>query len=322
MNLESILKQKNIKLSDKIKNNKNGLEVDLNFISKAYNIKNSIEFLFKNHFSNIFMHPKQLMNLFNDIIINKDSIFYDNNVYTYSNFIKYINKLTINEIINLTIKEEINLLKQTELLLLVYIGNINTGNILIEKIKKYKLIQDFAVVFIINNKITININQQDFDNYAIYRCNEFGNDIVPTLLVYNQLSRRLDINFEYIIKLHTKGNNYFNRGIDYLLDKPLNELLKKNQGIGKISNTISLSYKNIKTDKFNLNLYTKYKNLINKEYFSVATIFLIKKEYILKVLNFLLDNYKYCVFNNMYDDNSLNRNESYVHFIERLFGLI
>ena len=324
MNLESILKQKNIKLSDKIKYNKNGLEIDLNFISKAYNTKTPIDFIYKHNFSNIFMHPKQLMNLFNNITINNSIIYDKTNLqlgsnYTLSDFIKYINKLTINDIINLTIKEEINLLKQTELLLLVYIGNINIGNILIEKIKKYKLIQDFAVVFIINNKI--NISPKDFDNYAIYKCNEFGNDIVPTLLVYNQLRLGINMNFEYIIKLHTKGNNYFNRATDYLLDKPLNELLKK-QTNGRISNTISLCYKNIKTDKFNLNLYKKYKNLINKEYFSVATIFLIHKEPFLKVLNFLLDNYKYCVFNNMYDDNSVNRNESYIHFIERLFGLI
>jgi hypothetical protein len=318
MNLESILKQKNIKLSDKIKNNKNGLECDLDFISKAYKTKKPIEFIYKHNFSNIFMHPKQLMNLFNNIIISKDTIIYDNITYKICDFIKKINKYTVYNIIDLTIKCEINVLKQTKLLLLVYIGNENIGNILIEKIKKYKSIQDFAVVFIINTNINMDLKVFEvFDNYAVYKTNEFGNDIVPTLLVYKNIV--LNFDYEYIIKLHTKSNSYFERATNYLLKEPLEELLKR-----KISNcnTTSLSYYNIKADKFNLNLYKKYKNLIRNGYFSVGTIFLIKKENFFKVLQFLLDNYKYCVFNNMYDDNSVNRHNSYVHFIERLFGII
>ncbi len=319
MNLESILKQRRIKLSNKIKNNKNGVDVDLDFVSKAYRTKTPIDFIFKNNFSNIFMHPKQLINLFNNITINKETIIHDNIIYNIYDFIKYINKLTINDIINLTIKCEINKLKPSKLLLLVYIGNENIGNILIQKIKNYKLIQDFAVVFIINKKINIIIDE--FDNYAIYKCNEFGNDIVPTLLVYNQLNV-INMDYQYIIKLHTKSNNYFYRATDYLLNKPLDDLLNKSLVNKPISNTISLCYKNIKSDSFNLNLYKKYKNLINKEYFSVATIFLIHKNIFITVLKFLLDNYNNCVFNNMYDDNSLNRNESYIHFIERLFGIL
>ncbi len=314
MNLESILKQKNIKLSNKIKNNKNGLDIDLDFISKAYKTQKPIELINRHNFSNIIMHPKQLINLFNNIIINKDTIIYDNITYNYYDFIKKITNYDINTIIDLTIKCETNLLKQTDLLLLVYIGNENIGNILIEKIKKYKLIQDFAIVFIINNKINITI--VDFNNYAIYKSNEFGNDIVPTLLVYSLIK---DLNFKYIIKLHTKNNTFFTRATDYLLDKSLEELLKKKYNN---CNTISHSYCNIKLDRFNLNLYKKYKNLIKNEYFSVATIFLINNNIMNKILQFLIDNYKYCVFNNMYDDNSINRNNSYVHFIERLFGII
>jgi hypothetical protein len=319
MNLESILKQKNIKLSDKIKNNKNGIECNLDFISKAYNTKKPIEFINNHNFSNIFMHPKQLMNLFNNIIINKDEIIYDNITYKICDFIKKINKYTIYNVIDLTIKCEINLLKQTKLLLLVYIGNEEIGNILIEKIKKYKSKQDFAVVFIINKNINIDIKPLEFfENYAVYKTNEFGNDIVPTLLVYRNIVI-LNFDYEYIIKLHTKSNSYFERATNYLLNEPLEELLLR-----KISrcNTISHSYYNIKADKFNLNLYKKYKNLIRNENFSVGTIFLINKDIFFKVLLFLVDNYKYCVFNNMYDDNSVNRHNSYVHFIERLFGLL
>lgn len=321
--IESILKLKNIKLSEKIKNNKNGLNCDLYFTSNVYKTKKTIDFIYKNHFSNIFMHPKQLFNLFNNINIltngNNLIVNYKNEDIKLSDFIKIINNYSYNDIINLTIKNEYNNLSISKLLLLVFIGNENQGKILIEKINNYKLLQDFAVVFIIKNNININI--ESFTNYAIYRCNEFGNDIVPSLLVYSQI-RHLD--FEYIMKLHTKSNSYFNKSTDYLLTKTLDDLLiQKHNSCSTIScSTISYGYYNYEKDKCNLNLYNKYKNLIHNKYFSQGTIFLINKEKLYNTLLFFIDNYKKCVFNNMYDDNSVNRHNSYIHFIERLFGLI
>ncbi len=319
--IESVLKLKNIKLSKKINNNINSIDCDLYFVSKAYNTKKPIDFIYKNNFSNIFIHPKQLLNLFNniDILRNGNDIIINNNIdYKLSDFIKLINSYSYNDIINLTIKNEYTSLKSSRLLLLVFIGNEENGKYLINKINNYKSIQTFAVIFIIkNNILTLNdfiIN--NFENYAIYKCNEFGNDIVPSLLAYGL---NLDFNFDYIIKLHTKTNSYFMRATDFLLTKTLDELLtKKNNNCA----TISYSYFNYNNDKCNLNLYKKYKNLIHFEYFSQGSIFLIPKDILYKVFCFFRDNYKKSVFNNMYDDNSVNRHNSYIHFIERLFGLI
>jgi hypothetical protein len=325
--IESILKLKNIKLSDKIKNNKNRLDCDLYFTSYIYKTKKTVDFIYKTNFSNIFMHPRQLFNLFNNNInINTNGkniiVNYNNEEIKLLDFIKSINNYSYDDIINLTIKNEHNNLSFSRLLLLVFIGNENQGKILIDKINNYKSLQEFAIVFIIKNNITTyGFNIESFTNYAIYRCNEFGNDIVPSLLVYSQIRH---LNFEYIMKLHTKSNSYFNKSTDFLLTKTLDDLLTlKNNNCSTIScSTISYGYFNYEKDKCNLNLYKKYKNLIHNKYFSQGTIFLINKEKLYNTLLFFIDNYKFCVFNNMYDDNSVNRHNSYIHFIERLFGLI
>ncbi len=328
--IEKILEYKKIQLSSKIKNNKNSLDCDLEFIKQAYKIKCPLLFVYKNNFSGIFMHPKQLYNLFDNISLyslnNIINVNYENTNYLLNNFIKKINNFTLEEITNITIKEIYNNLEPSKLLLLVFIGNNNIGKLLIEQIKKYKELQDFGIVFCIKkteyNIDNIKDTKDSFINSALYLCNEFGNDIVPSLLVYNKI-KDINYEYEYIIKLHTKSNTAYNKLTNFLLTKQLTELLTVsfNNNFVK-SSTISLLYKKYKDDKYNLNLYKKYNNLIKKEYFSVGTIFLTQKNTFDKVLLFFIENYKQIVFNNMYDDNSINRNSSYIHFIERLFGLI
>jgi len=57
--------------------------------------------------------------------------------------------------------------------------------------------------------------------------------------------------------------------------------------------------------------------------FVVGTIFYIKSINFNKVLNFMINNnFKAFILNNMYDDNRTFFNNSYVHFLERLFGVI
>jgi hypothetical protein len=328
--IDKVLDYKKIQLSSKIKNNRNSLNCDLEFIKQAYKIKCPLLFIYKNDFSGIFMHSKQLYNLFNNEIelysLNKIiNVNYKNTNYILYDFIKRINNFTLEEITNITIKELYNNLTCCKLLLLVFIGN-KIGELLIEQIKEYYILENCAIIFCIkhtnNEDYIINYDnlKNTFLNSAVYLCNEFGNDIVPTLLVYNKIK---DYNYEYIIKLHTKSNTACNKLTNYLLTNKLTELLivSFNNNFTK-SSTISLIYKKYKDDKYNLNLYKKYNNLIKKQYFSVGTIFLTEKKTFDKVLDFFIENYKKIVFNNMYDDNSINRNSSYIHFIERLFGLI
>jgi hypothetical protein len=329
--IEFVLKKKNIILGNKIKNNKNKLDCDLEFIKNAYNcnnVINLINLIYKNDFSNMFLHPKQLYNIFPNIKLDKNNI---DKIYVedkpLNEFIQELNNYDLQTITNLTIKEEYNLLRESKLLLLVFIGNVENGKLLIEKINKYyENNKDLAVVYIIKNNINININiisnmtisNMTISNMAIFKCNEFGNDIVPTLLVYNLIKH---IKYDYIIKLHTKSNSNFLKLTDYLLNNKLDDLIAK--GFNK-SSVICLDscYLHKSKDRYNLKLYDLYKNKITKDYYGRGTIFLTKSESFNKVSDFFNIHYKKMVFNNMYDDNSINRSASYIHFLERLFGLI
>ena len=164
----------------------------------------------------------------------------------------------------------------------------------------------------------------NFHSFIIYSCNEFGNDITPSLLVYDEIRKKID--FNYIIKLHTKSHDIiFNTYTDYLLTKPLKELLYFNCDN---CNCIGFSYISINNDyfynktRFNKNLYNKYENKFNKDLFVPSTIFLIYKNNFTNVLDFLKNNYKTIFLQNMYDNNCININESCVHFMERLFGVL
>jgi len=88
------------------------------------------------------------------------------------------------------------------------------------------------------------------------------------------------------------------------------------------SSTIGFKYIKNKHDSFNKGLKLQFSNMLVHNEFVPGTIFLIKKESMNKVLNFLQDNYKTVITQNMYDSNSLNRDYSYVHFMERLFGFV
>ncbi len=326
--IEFVLKKKNIILGNKVKQNKNRLDCDLEFIKDAYNLKNdfyNIDLIYKNHFSNMFLHPKQLYNIYPNIKLYKtDQIYVENK--PLNKFIQELNNYDLQTITNLTIKEEYNKLEESKLLLLVFIGNIENGKILIDKINKYIIDNNCSVVYIIKNDINIElinilntaILNMPILNIGIFKCNEFGNDITPTMLVYNLIKH---LKYEYIIKLHTKSNSNFLKLTNYLLDNKLDDLLAK--GFNK-SSVICLEscYLHKSKDRYNLKLYDLYKKLLIKNYYGRGTIFLTKSESFNKVSDFFNEHYKKIVFNNMYDDNSINRSASYIHFIERLFGLI
>ena len=75
-------------------------------------------------------------------------------------------------------------------------------------------------------------------------------------------------------------------------------------------------------DVFNKLLITKYSDLLINNEFVPGTIFLTKKYVMDNVLLFLKTNYKIIFYQNMYDNNSLNKDCSYIHYMERLFGYI
>ena len=158
------------------------------------------------------------------------------------------------------------------------------------------------------------------ENYIIYSCNELGNDIVPSLLLYDEIINNKKYSFDYVLKIHTKTDfRFLCKAIDYLFNLNLNNLLlEKNIN----SSTIGFKYINIKNDLFNKLLVSKHNDLLINNEFVPGTIFLTKKYVMDTMLLFLKNNYKIIFFQNMYDNNSLNKDFSYIHFMERLFGFI
>jgi hypothetical protein len=77
-------------------------------------------------------------------------------------------------------------------------------------------------------------------------------------------------------------------------------------------------------DIFNKRNVEKYINLldINKNFIK-GTIFFTEHNIFVKVIDFIRNNdYKSFIFNNLYENNSINMNYSPTHFLERLFGVI
>jgi hypothetical protein len=317
----------------------NAFDIDFFLYKKCNNIfiKNNEELTM--HFYNYGMNGliynvKQIYNLYPDIsvfyflndifILKKEKIYplnYFVNKYLYSRSFDYFMKLTIhNYYENLSDN-------YSSLILLAFIGNIDVGNDLLEKIIKYKKIETFNISFCFNSKIVYEHFKQlihkNFLYFSIYFTNEYGTDIQPTIFMYNDICKKN--NFDYIIKLHTKTiKNEYNDLTNFLLSNTLSSL-KKNMN-KKISNCVGPDnyYLSMNDDIFNKRNVTKYINFldVNKK-FVKGTIFFTEHKIFAKVIDFIKNNdYKSFIFNNLYENNSININYSPTHFLERLFGII
>jgi hypothetical protein len=318
---------------------KNAFDIDFFLYKKCNNIfiKNNEELSM--HFYNYGMNGliyniKQLYNLYPDVnvfyflndifVLKTDKIYplnYFINKYLYSRSFDYFMKLTMhNYYENLS---DIH----SSLILLAFIGNIDVGNDLLEKIISYKKIEKFNISFCFNSKIVYEhfkqVIHKNFLYFSIYFTNEYGTDIQPTIFMYNDICKKY--NFEYITKLHTKTiKNEYNSLTNFLLSNNISSLKKK---INKnICNCVGPDdyYLSMNDDIFNKRNVTKYINLLdlNKK-FVRGTIFFTEHKTFAKVIDFIRNNdYKSFIFNNLYENNSINLNYSPTHFLERLFGII
>jgi hypothetical protein len=271
------------------------------------------------------VNTTQIFNLFKDNIKIDKKILVKHNDEKYidlTDFIKKLEGFTFDEFYNLTMKKIADKIKSNNLLVVVFIGNETIGMDLINIIIKYKEIQDFSVSFCIKYTIIdnfIEIIDDNFDNYAIYSSNEFGNDITPSMLMYNDIIK--NYKYDYIIKLHTKTNHLYYKSTSILLKYNLTELInKKEHEIN--SNCFGYKYVEIQDDVYNKLLYEKYNNIINKNKFVEGTIFFTDAVCFNQANHFLKENYYIFFISNMYDNNNINKHNSYVHFLERLFGII
>jgi hypothetical protein len=315
----------------------NAFDIDLYFCNKVNKLELSneqeiLKYIKNTGLKGFIYHPKQIMNIYPTIqifyIMNDIYIKYQQKLFNASNFVsKYIYNVDFTYLSSLLIKKKYaNLNKNISLLLLVFIGNEERGIDLIYRIIKYKQFQRINVSFCFNSKIIMTkckyIIKQNFVNYAIYLSNEFGTDITPTLLMYNDICKYYEC--KYIIKLHSKSIlNQYEDLTTYILSIPLKSLLLQKQ---HNSNCIGHTnyYTILDNDIYNKQLLFNHFNSINiSNTFIAGTIFCCENITMQKVCEFVKNNnFKCYLFNNLYENNSINKNYSPIHFLERLFGII
>ena len=109
---------------------------------------------------------------------------------------------------------------------------------------------------------------------------------------------------------------------NFLLSQPLNKILSYSiqtcNCIGHPNYYVSLN-----DDIFNNELKLRHLLEINVSYkFVAGTIFYSPAITFNKTLEFMKTNYKSFLFNNLYENNSINMNKSPIHFLERLYGIL
>jgi len=316
----------------------NAFDIDLDFFCKVNNIEyinktSALTIVQKQCMRGYIYHPKQLLNFFPNMIfikfLKEFYIFHENKIHYSPKFIKkYIYDSSFDYLSNLLITKKFDTLNDKyQLVILVFIGNEEVGLDLINYIIRYKKIQpEFNVALCFNHNIPSidNIKQiikKHFEFYAIYKCNEFGTDIIPTMLMYNDIIKTH--HFPHIIKLHTKRiKDHYVKLTSYLLSTPLKTLIKNKHDdcncIGFPDNYISLS-----DDIYNQTILSRYKSQMKMSTFVAGTIFYTTGIVFDTVLQFIkTNNYREYLLNNLYENNSINKDYSPIHFLERVFGII
>jgi len=315
-----------ILLRNKVKDNL--IDIDYYFYKKVNNIK--LEYVYE-----LLCHL-YINGLLNGLIYHQNQLKFTSNKISYINNKFLINEMNIDmflqqnyynlsylELLNSYINIKINTIEQTykKLLIICFIGNLDIGITLINKINNYSKIQDFHLCLIIkqdiNDKILLDLS--DNKMLVVLKCKNIGNDIMPSIFTYELLDQI--IKFDYIIKLHTKSDKkWFNETTNFLLDNKLDEILKyKNNNCNCIGHPDYLIKNNILHCTYLMN---KYKKIIKYKYFIKGSIFLCKANTFKVISKFISDNFKMFIFQNTYDSNCINEKKSSIHFLERLFGMI
>jgi hypothetical protein len=346
-NLDDYLLIKHLPLyANLTKKRSNAFDIDLKFFCYVNDIiyDNKINIL--NHFNSIGLngliyHPQQLFNIFGDninILIEDNSIniLYKNTNYDAKDFVRrFIYESSFEDLSQLLIEKSFdNLNSSNETILLVFIANKDIGIELLNKIINYKntINNEFNLAVCINKNIDnsnssniIKLITDNFEFYSIYYSRESGQDITPTLLMYDDLKKKYN-KIKHVFKFHTKSDrNMFLNLTDYLLTNSLETILNSKRHdcncIGNPHYYKSVAYH---IDDCNNSLKEKYINLINiNNCFVVATIFYTENSFIEKVIEFVKENnFKAYLLNNLYDTNWINQQYSPNHFLERLFGVI
>jgi hypothetical protein len=299
------------------------------------------------HFNNfgiygMIYHPKQLFNIYSEIkiynfydkiVVKSEDKFYESSVFVnkkvYKKSFDDFKETTLFKISSYNFTNEV----VSPLLLLVFMGNVDIGRELLDKIMHYNKTQEFNIAFCFNSFVVMehfkDKIERNFNHYIIYKSNEYGTDITSSLLMYYDIS--LKYKFKYVMKLHTKTiRPQFDELVNFLLLQPLGNILKLKTPhcncIGNQKHYMSIVFqKNVRCDKHNKVLLEKYKYEFDnfKRIFVAGTIFLSESTVFDSVIKFMKrNNYHSFLLNNLYENNSVNMDNSPIHFLERLFGVI
>jgi hypothetical protein len=333
----------NATMDDNITHNNKAHNESGHFTSEITKCNNYVSILKHIHdhgvMEGLIYHPRQIDNIIGEKIdlfknIHNGNIYVKNNN-EYIDASKYIHEniysKTSEELFSdiKIIVDTIDTNDNVDLMFCIFIGDMSVGNILIELLTEYKQIHgcDFMVGVVLKNEKMVkklkDIILESFKNVVIFLSKEYGNDITPSLQAYYYFQKRYA--YKNIIKLHTKSDiNAFRNCVEPLLNISCHEILKlaNDSGYNCISN--NKYYMSIFNDRHNKIILKKYIDKVNiNAKFVATTNFFCKRIVFDAIIEFIHNNNPRSFFiNNMYDTNEVNLDNSPIHFLERLFGII
>jgi hypothetical protein len=310
----------------------NHFDIDLNFYCKANNLSfnnsvSTIKHIFKKGILNgLLYHPKQLKNIFPNVKIYADKsdlyVDFNNKHYTVNRFLtKYLYSQTYDWYIEQILKKESSMF-ESELFILTFIGNYEIGINLIKKMSQTKKNFGLGICFRTED-LYLKMKDEvisNFSNYSMYISKEYGNDIIPTLLMYNDINKKIKLN--KIIKLQTKTDIKWCVEVSEFLFSGLDNLNKFEPNVNSNCVGPKKYYKHYLIYNMNKLLFEKYDKYIDKTHFVAGTMFYCKKEVFDQLLEIVSLDYKMFFNNNLYDNNEILYDKSPAHTLERLFGII
>jgi hypothetical protein len=343
--VKAVMKESNLPITKvdlpKLYTRKNHFDIDFNFYLLSNRLDPSIHIC--NHFHDcgiygLIYHPKQLKNIYPDvefysfldtIFIKKNNCFYPSQIFME----KFVYNKSFDDFQNILVRKEHDSMScdVSNLLIMVFVGNETIGLDLLEKLKNYRQYHTA-----LNIAFCLNCNEnfhhlrgeisKNFRYYSIYVSNEMGTDITPTMLMYSSI-RKTHHGFQHVIKLQTKSvSEAYNDLTNFLLNKPLDLLVSmKKTDSNCVGNPLYYASVHPKDDVFNQLLIQRHKPYIRLHFkFVKGTIFYCETRVFDVVLNFIANNNNHLSYllNNLYENNSVNYDNSPIHHIERLFGII
>jgi hypothetical protein len=161
-----------------------------------------------------------------------------------------------------------------------------------------------------------------FPNRIVFRSKEYGCDIIPSLQAIHYAQK---YNIQYIYKFHTKSDKkWFDDCTDYLLQTDsatLKSIAQKKNCVGREDYYLDINHRSEHIHC--IQLKQRYLHLCDKIQFVKGSMFFCKMEVFSTVLQFIKKHqHRSWFLNNGYDTNIVNLDNSPIHFLERLFGII